>query len=153
MSDLSVCGVSLVFRDLFCLFGCRLVIGGGHFDSDVRSHKHTHAFVARSFKVVRNGRGRETKRKLQVQFLRVSFFSCNSRAIFLPNFLLYLLTHSCSSSSHDFFWFVLNVRYFFNLSFDMHKIVLTLTSSACVCVCVLLLVFLRGIKNDNFLSV
>lgn len=49
-------------------------------------------------------------------------------ALFANSFLLFFFAR--------FFWFVLNVRYFFNLSFDMHKIVLTLTSSACVCVCV-----------------
>lgn len=49
---------------------------------------------------------------------------------------LYLLTHSFSFLRTIFLFVCFECSlFFFNLSFDMHKIVLTLTSSACVCVC------------------
>lgn len=80
--------------------------------------------------------GSERKRKFAENF-SVSRDVLND-TVFSVCFLFALFTNSFFLSVFLFFTrFVLNVRYFFlfNLSFDMHKIVLTLTSSACVYVC------------------
>lgn len=82
--------------------------------------------------------GKENLLKILVcraMFWMIPFFQCVFLfALFTNSFFL-----SVFSSSHDLFWMF--VIFLFNLSFDMHKIVLTLTSSACVYVCLWFCVF------------
>lgn len=85
--------------------------------------------------------GKENLLKILVcraMFWMIPFFQCVFLfALFTNSFFLSVFF----SSSHDLFWMF--VIFLFNLSFDMHKIVLTLTSSACVYVCLWDFVFLR----------